>query len=132
MRCEPAIKPIAPQRRARSDRGLLDARQGECERLSTKCLNGVPPPERSPWKPPMSQALDELPLQQAARVTRLQLDGQPPEWARQLADIGFTPGESVQVLRRAPFGGDPLVVRVGDSRFALRRAEARCVRVQAA
>jgi ferrous iron transport protein A len=33
------------------------------------------------------------------------------------------------MLRRGFFGGDPLMVRVGDSVFALRGAEAACVRV---
>ena len=49
--------------------------------------------------------------------------------AQQLEDLGFTAGEPVSVRRRAAFGGDPLVVRVGDSTYALRRAEAACVRL---
>ena len=56
--------------------------------------------------------------------------GLPPERARQLADIGFVPGERVTVLTRAWPGGDPLVVLVGHSRFALRGAEAACIQVQ--
>ena len=56
--------------------------------------------------------------------------GQPADRAGQLADIGFTAGETVTVLARAWPGGDPLVVRVGASRFALRRAEAACVQVR--
>jgi ferrous iron transport protein A len=51
--------------------------------------------------------------------------------AARLEDIGFTPGETVSVLTRAVPGGDPMVVRVGQSRFALRRVEARCVQVRA-
>jgi ferrous iron transport protein A len=53
-------------------------------------------------------------------------DGQS-EWHQQLVDLGFVAGEAVQVLRRFAPGGDPLVVRVGDSTYALRRAEAACV-----
>jgi ferrous iron transport protein A len=49
---------------------------------------------------------------------------------RRLAELGFIAGEPVQVLRRGPGGREPLAVRVGDSVFALRRAEARCVEVQ--
>ncbi len=56
--------------------------------------------------------------------------GQPPERARQLADIGFVAGERVAVLTRAWPGNDPLVVLVGHSRFALRTAEAACIRVR--
>ncbi len=56
----------------------------------------------------------------------------PPElqdWAIWLAEIGFLPGEQVRVIARGAPGGDPLVVRIGDSTFALRRAEAACVQV---
>ena len=48
---------------------------------------------------------------------------------RRLAELGFIAGEPVQVLRRGPGGRDPLAVRVGDTLFALRRAEARCIEV---
>lgn len=53
-----------------------------------------------------------------------------PDWAEWLAQIGFLPGERVQILARNLPGGDPLVVRVGDSTFALRRAEAACIQVE--
>ena len=36
------------------------------------------------------------------------------------------------LITRGLPGGDPLVVRIGQSTFALRRAEAACVRVAAA
>jgi ferrous iron transport protein A len=49
---------------------------------------------------------------------------------RRLAELGFIAGEPVQVLRRGPGGRDPLAVRVGDTLFALRRAEARCIEVR--
>lgn len=52
-----------------------------------------------------------------------------PEWARWLEEIGFIVGEQVMLMARGLPGGDPLVVRVGQSTFALRRAEAACVRV---
>jgi ferrous iron transport protein A len=52
-----------------------------------------------------------------------------PEWASQLQDIGFLPGEHVAVMARGLPGGDPLVVRIGLSTFALRRVEAACVQV---
>ena len=76
--------------------------------------------------------LDTLPAGRPARIAAVDpaAAGQPAERARQLADLGFVPGELVAVLERAWPGGDPLVVRVGQSRFALRRAEAACVRVR--
>ena len=55
-----------------------------------------------------------------------------PEWARWLEEIGFIPGEQVVLMARAALGGDPLVVRVGQSTFALRRAEAACVQLKPA
>lgn len=42
------------------------------------------------------------------------------------------PGEQVELLARGALGGDPLVVRVGLSTFALRRAEAACILVEPA
>lgn len=80
---------------------------------------------------PRPQTLDGWPPQQPARVLTVFGEGGDAERARQLAEIGFVPGEPVQVLRRAAIGGDPLVVRIGTGTFALRRAEAACVRVQA-
>ncbi len=53
-----------------------------------------------------------------------------PEWADWLEELGFLPGEAVCVMARGQPGADPLVVRIGQSTFALRRAEAACVLVQ--
>mgnify|MGYP003946523111 CR=1 FL=1 len=44
--------------------------------------------------------------------------------AARLRDLGFVRGEPVLVVASAPFGGDPIVVQIGSTRFALRRAEA--------
>ena len=71
----------------------------------------------------------DLALHEKAGVERVDVAGQAAEWADWLAEIGFLPGEIVQLVALGPFGGDPLVVRVGDSTFALRRAEAACVHV---
>ncbi len=76
--------------------------------------------------PSALQTLDRLPSGARARVSRVVAPEQQPEWARQLADLGFVPGAEVLLLRRAAWG-DPLVVGVEGSRFALRRAEAQCV-----
>ena len=51
---------------------------------------------------------------------------------RRLAELGFIEGEPVQVLRRGPGGREPLAVQVGDTQFALRLVEARCIQVQRA
>lgn len=78
---------------------------------------------------PQEIGLHEVALRAAAVVAGVQAPAHTPEWATWLADIGFLAGEPVQVLAAALPGGDPLVVRIGDSTFALRRAEAACVRV---
>ncbi|HEU5133965.1 MAG TPA: FeoA family protein [Steroidobacteraceae bacterium] len=46
-----------------------------------------------------------------------------------LRDLGFVAGARCQVIARMWPVGDPLVVRIGGSTFALRRAEAAAVRV---
>jgi Fe2+ transport system protein FeoA len=46
-----------------------------------------------------------------------------------LRDLGFVAGAHCQVIARMWPVGDPLVVRIGGSTFALRRAEAAAVRV---
>lgn len=75
------------------------------------------------------RTLDALAPGGLASVIGLTVPADRPEWARQLADLGFLPGETVRLLHRAPFGGDPMVVRVGGSTYALRRAEAACVQL---
>lgn len=44
--------------------------------------------------------------------------------AQRLRDFGFVAGEAVRIVALAPLGADPLLVQVGYTRFALRRAEA--------
>ena len=51
--------------------------------------------------------------------------------ARRLRELGFVAGEEVVVVAGGPFGAEPLLVQVGFTRFALRRAEAARVRLRA-
>ena len=51
---------------------------------------------------------------------------------RRLLELGFVPGESVQVVASVWPGGDPVAVRVGAGVFALRLREARAVLVRRA
>ena len=48
---------------------------------------------------------------------------------RRLAELGFIPGEPVQLLRRGPGGREPIAVLIGDTLFGLRLLEARCIEV---
>lgn len=73
--------------------------------------------------------LDLASIGQALTVQLVQASPVAPEWARWLEEIGFIAGEQVMLMARGLPGGDPLVVRIGQSTFALRQAEAACVRV---
>ncbi|MBK7664352.1 MAG: ferrous iron transport protein A [Sterolibacteriaceae bacterium] len=79
---------------------------------------------------PTSTPLDSTPLGQPAVICAVSAPTHAPEWSSWLEEIGFIVGERVTVMTRGAFGGDPLVVRVGHSTFALRRAEAACVLVR--
>lgn len=77
-------------------------------------------------------SLQELRIGQSARVARV-ADAQAGDGiARRLREIGFVPGEEVRVVAHGPLGAEPILVQVGFTRFALRRAEAGRVRVVAA
>ena len=77
------------------------------------------------------KTLLEMPDQQDCRVLRVRAPALASEWQDWLQQIGFIAGEVVAVLLRSQPGGDPLVVRVGQSTFALRKAEAACILVEA-
>jgi len=75
--------------------------------------------------------LSELPLRIGAQVDDV-YDRYPQDGvAKRLRELGFVPGELVQVVARGPLGGEPLLIQVGFTRFALRRSEAARVAVQA-
>lgn len=66
-----------------------------------------------------------------ARVSKIAAIGDQREDMRgQLEDIGFLPGEQVEVLRKGLLGQGPILIRVGSSTFALRESEARLVEVE--
>jgi ferrous iron transport protein A len=73
--------------------------------------------------------LDRAALGETLTVRRVEAPAQSPEWGRWLEEIGFIAGEQVRLMARAVPGGDPMVVRVGHSTFALRCAEAACIGV---
>jgi ferrous iron transport protein A len=45
-------------------------------------------------------------------------------------ELGFIPGERIEVIEEVRPGGDPIAVRIGSSIFALRRREAQAVMVK--
>ena len=73
-------------------------------------------PASSPSRPITALAPGEIAL--IAAIDRAGLD---PATAQRLCELGFDEGVDVEILHRAPFGGDPIAVRVGNMVVALRR-----------
>lgn len=73
---------------------------------------------------PSRHRLDQLGRGETAVVTAVEATSGQDAIAMRLEDLGFVPGELLRVISRGPIGGDPIVVQVGFTRFALRRAEA--------
>jgi ferrous iron transport protein A len=75
--------------------------------------------------------LSELPNGAHATVTRVAPASNEVDAValRRLGELGFIPGEPVQLLRRGPGGREPLAVLIGDTLFGLRLLEAQCVEV---
>ena len=82
----------------------------------------------------MTTLLSDLPNGTRATVVGVCANGPDLDanQLRRLGELGFLPGEPVQVLRRGPGGREPLAVVVGDTMFAQRLMEARCIRVDLA
>jgi ferrous iron transport protein A len=74
--------------------------------------------------------LNQLPINVTHRVKKVNPFTLMPEIEHQLAEIGFIPGEKVTVLRKNFFGGDPMMIRIGLSTFALRKQEAALIEVE--
>ena len=74
--------------------------------------------------------LSQLPRRTSAEVEAVDDQRAHDPIARRLRELGFVPGEPVEIVAAAPFGGDPLLVQVGFTRFALRRSEAARVRLR--
>jgi len=81
---------------------------------------------------PTAVALTDLANGQHGVITRVQVIGDLVDAAtvQRLNELGFLPGEPVRLLQRGPGGREPIAVQVGDTLFALRWAEARCIDVQ--
>lgn len=75
--------------------------------------------------------LDQLPVRTMATIRTVHAGPGSHHQAlrRRLMELGFVPGERVQVLRRVFFGHGPAAVRVGTSTFAMRRLESSLIEV---
>lgn len=80
---------------------------------------------------PSPRPIDSLAIGEVALISAVDRAGLAPETAQRLCELGFDEGVDVEVLHRAPFGGDPIAVRVGNMVVALRRDMARLIEVEA-
>ncbi len=76
-------------------------------------------------------SLQDAPLGDFFEVFSVIAPAEMPEYQHWLHDIGFLEGESVAVLKRGISAESPLVVRIGQSSFALRQNEASYIKVEA-
>ncbi|MEI6486139.1 MAG: FeoA family protein [Sphingomonadales bacterium] len=76
--------------------------------------------------------IDTLAVGEVALISAIDRGGLAPETAQRLCELGFDEGVDVEILHRAPFGGDPIAIRVGNMVVALRREMARLIDVEAA
>lgn len=90
-------------------------------------------PQHTPSSEKSAQTttLDKLPARTKATIHGIKSGEQQDEGAlkRRLMELGFVPGEQVQVLRRVFAGKGPLAVRVGTSTFAMRKLESSLIEV---
>jgi ferrous iron transport protein A len=73
--------------------------------------------------------LDQLKLGVRARIATIDWASLGDSEACRLRHFGFDEGVSVEPLHLGPFGRDPLAVRVGRMTVAIRKAQARAVKV---
>jgi DtxR family Mn-dependent transcriptional regulator len=92
------------------------------------CPHGGPiPAADGSLRVPATRALVQVPA--GGRVRIQQIVEEEARFLRYLASLGLLPGAEVQVEEVAPFGG-PLLVQVGEARYALGRDVAAKILVQ--
>jgi len=82
--------------------------------------------------------LGELAIGRKARIVKIADSGRVAEsgqssesnWIRSFLQMGLLEGSVIEVLHEAPFGGDPIAVRVRGGLIALRRQEANWISVE--
>lgn len=76
-----------------------------------------------------SLSLAKLQKGQKARILSIEFQ-EGDDLSQRLMEIGLLEGSTVELVHEAPFGGDPIAVRVRGALIALRRAEAARVTVE--
>lgn len=78
--------------------------------------------------PPMT--LNDLQIGKTGRI--IGISPQAGEFDEKLREVGFCEGDSVELITRGPFGGQPLAIRLNRKIFALRSEEANAVLIEIA
>ncbi len=78
----------------------------------------------------MRVSLDQLPYHLPATVTGIDWASLGQSDAKRLRNLGFDEGVAIEALHGAPFGRDPLAVRIGRMQVAIRRAQAKTIMVR--
>lgn len=77
--------------------------------------------------------LSDLKVKQSAVIQQVHREtndtSSPDLVASRLETLGFIPGTKVQVITKGIFGGDPILIQVGFTRFALRKVEAEKIEI---
>jgi ferrous iron transport protein A len=73
--------------------------------------------------------LDQLKLGTRARIAAIDWAALGESEANRLKQFGFDEGVAIEPLHLGPFGKDPLAVKVGRMTVAIRKAQARAVKV---
>lgn len=73
--------------------------------------------------------LDELAIGSGAQIASIDWDSLDQAEVSRLRSFGFDEGVCVVPLHLGPFGRDPLAIRVGRMTVAIRRSQARAIRV---
>ncbi len=79
--------------------------------------------------------LSDLKVKQSAVIHKVhrtvnEQNSQTDLVASRLETLGFIPGTPVQVITKGIFGGDPILIQIGFTRFALRKVEAEKIEIE--
>jgi len=73
--------------------------------------------------------LGQLRAGQKGRIVAVGTSSDSADWVQRLMAMGFLEGSVAEVVHEAPFGGDPVAIRVRGTLLALRRQEANAIEV---
>jgi ferrous iron transport protein A len=77
----------------------------------------------------MMLRLDQLPYRTPATIASIDWAALGEVDSKRLRNLGFDEGVTIETLHGAPFGQDPMAIRLGRMMVAMRRAQARAVQV---